>query len=440
MNDTNDSVFAYNVINTSGGDGAATGFTVGSVSARLNISFNNITTLGPDGYGVWIYLSKSNNISGNRILTFGTTGKGIYITYSNNTAIFSNNITTYGGDSSNGIQLGSDNAGPAHNATAYGNLIITYDASSRGILLDGSFSIPVTHINITQNNITTNGTDSYGIAALNTHTHTLSLNRITTSGTGAFAIRFINTNFTTSSENIVSTVNTTAYGIDFAGGQFQEYKFEKPIEADVLRAALEQNGIKDAIIQQFEKNPENIIVRTSGDTYDNVVSTFKNVFPDNVFEILRIEKVGPVVGKNLRHRAVLAIIFALAGILVFVGFRFKHFDFAAAGVIALIHDVFVSLGIVVMMGREIDLLVITALLTIAGYSINDTIIIDFRFRNATMYFAGIDIQGPFPTVKYRHSDRQPIRAEFVMKEDTKITSYWPSTGVKKADLMVNAAK
>lgn len=179
---------------------------------------------------------------------------------------------------------------------------------------------------------------------------------------------------------ILAKKKDAAYGIDFAGGQFQEYKFEKPIEADVLRAALEQNGIKDAIIQQFEKNPENIIVRTSGDTYDNVVSTFKNVFPDNVFEILRIEKVGPVVGKNLRHRAVLAIIFALAGILVFVGFRFKHFDFAAAGVIALIHDVFVSLGIVVMMGREIDLLVITALLTIAGYSINDTIIIYDRVR------------------------------------------------------------
>ncbi|HLC60434.1 MAG TPA: hypothetical protein VJJ52_03310 [Candidatus Nanoarchaeia archaeon] len=72
--------------------------------------------------------------------------------------------------------------------------------------------------------------------------------------------------------------------------------------------------------------------------------------------------------------------------------------------------------------------------------INDTVIINFRFRNATMYFAGIDIQGPFPTVKYRHGDKQPIRAEFVMKEDVKITSYWPSTGVKKADLMVNAAK
>lgn len=72
--------------------------------------------------------------------------------------------------------------------------------------------------------------------------------------------------------------------------------------------------------------------------------------------------------------------------------------------------------------------------------INDTVIINFRFRNATMYFAGIDIQGPFPTVKYRHGDKQPIKAEFVMKEDTKITSYWPSTGVKKADLMVNAEK
>ena len=72
--------------------------------------------------------------------------------------------------------------------------------------------------------------------------------------------------------------------------------------------------------------------------------------------------------------------------------------------------------------------------------INDRVIINFRFRNATMYFAGIDIQGPFPTVKYRHGDKQPIKAEFVMKDDTKMTSYWPSTGIKKADLRVNAEK
>ena len=72
--------------------------------------------------------------------------------------------------------------------------------------------------------------------------------------------------------------------------------------------------------------------------------------------------------------------FALGGILIFVGFRFHHFDFATAGVIALLHDVIVTLGVLSFTGRQVDLLVITALLTIAGYSINDTIIIYDRVR------------------------------------------------------------
>ncbi len=82
----------------------------------------------------------------------------------------------------------------------------------------------------------------------------------------------------------------------------------------------------------------------------------------------------------MRKAAILAIIFALGGILIYIGFRFKHFDFGAAGVIALLHDVIITLGVILLMGRQIDLLVVTALLTIAGYSINDTIIIYNRVR------------------------------------------------------------
>lgn len=171
-----------------------------------------------------------------------------------------------------------------------------------------------------------------------------------------------------------------AYGIDFVGGQIQEYRFDKPINTDSLRASLNQAGITEAVIQQFDQQPGDVIIRTSEDTYDKVVKSFKEVFSNNSFEILRIEKVGPVVGEMLRKRAILAIIFALGGILIFIGFRFKHFDFATAGVIALLHDVFITLGILVMMNRQIDLLVITALMTIAGYSINDTIIVYDRVR------------------------------------------------------------
>ncbi len=176
------------------------------------------------------------------------------------------------------------------------------------------------------------------------------------------------------------TKSKTMYGIDFAGGQVQEYRFTSVVGADKVRTLLKEAGIADAVIQQIANAPENIIIRTNEDTYDKVNAAFKEKLAGNSFDVLRVEKVGPVVGKTLRTRATWAIILALGGILLYVGFRFKHFDFAVAGVIALLHDVFIAAGLLVFMGRQIDLLVVTALLTIAGYSINDTIVIYDRVR------------------------------------------------------------
>jgi SecD/SecF fusion protein len=171
-----------------------------------------------------------------------------------------------------------------------------------------------------------------------------------------------------------------AYGIDFSGGQIQEYRFAKPVHADMIRGILDEAKVKDAVIQQFDKTPDTIIIRTPGDNYEAVQVAFKEKLKGNSFETLRIEKVGPTVGKKLRTDAIWAMLLALVGIMIYVGFRFKHFDFAAASVIALLHDVLIALGVTVMAGRQVDLLVITALLTIAGYSINDTIVIYDRVR------------------------------------------------------------
>ena len=186
----------------------------------------------------------------------------------------------------------------------------------------------------------------------------------------------------------------SAYGIDFVGGQIQEYRFTKAVSTENVRQTLKSINLDDAIIQRFEEEPNNVMIRTSEDmntdiskgassqvdASSRIEEAFKKDFPSNEFKRLRVEKVGPVVGKALRKAAILAVIFALGGILIYVGFRFKHFDFATAGVIALLHDVFVTLGVLIMMGRQVDLLVVTALLTIAGYSINDTIIIYDRIR------------------------------------------------------------
>jgi preprotein translocase SecF subunit len=96
--------------------------------------------------------------------------------------------------------------------------------------------------------------------------------------------------------------------------------------------------------------------------------------------------VGPIAGKHLKTKAVYALVWSLVGILVYVAFRFKHFNFAVAGVVALVHDVLVALGFLAMTGRQIDLLSVTAFLTIAGYSINDTIVIYDRVReNSRLY-------------------------------------------------------
>jgi len=178
----------------------------------------------------------------------------------------------------------------------------------------------------------------------------------------------------------LATKKSDAYGIDFVGGQIQEYRFEKPPQAEALRKIFKEAGLSDAVIQQFEKNPENVIIRTTEDTHNQVVKILTEKMPDNKFEILRLEKVGPVIGKMLRKKAMLAIILSLLGILIYVGFRFKHFDFATAGVVALLHDVLVAMGLLVVFNRQVDLLTITALLTIAGYSINDTIVIYDRIR------------------------------------------------------------
>jgi SecD/SecF fusion protein len=171
-----------------------------------------------------------------------------------------------------------------------------------------------------------------------------------------------------------------AFGIDFAGGQIQEFKFAKPVTADNLRGLLKEAKVENAVIQTFPNAPENVIIRTQEDTQAQVAGILKSKMPDNAFQVLRIEKVGPVVGQALRTKAILAIVCALGGMLIYIGFRFKHYTFGAAAVVAIFHDVLITLSLILLAGRQIDLLVITAILTITGYSINDAIIIYDRVR------------------------------------------------------------
>lgn len=171
-----------------------------------------------------------------------------------------------------------------------------------------------------------------------------------------------------------------AFGIDFVGGQLQEYSFKEPVNVEKVRSALKELNMADASLQQFKDQPKVLLIRTAEDKNTEITAKLKTAFPNEDIQVLKIERVGPVAGKHLQDKAIKALFWALIGILTYVAFRFKHFNFGIAGIVALIHDVLVATGALAITGRQIDLLSVTALLTIAGYSINDTIVIYDRVR------------------------------------------------------------
>ncbi len=168
------------------------------------------------------------------------------------------------------------------------------------------------------------------------------------------------------------------YGIDFTGGVLQQYRFEKFIPLKKVRTTLKELGVGDIPIQRFADKRE-ILVRTQEDNSAQIMKKFGEAYKDNKFEVMRIEKVGPSIGRDLRGKAVKAVIFAMIGICIYVSLRFE-FRFAVAAIVALLHDVCISLGAIALTHRELSIPVIAALLTIVGYSINDTIVVFDRIR------------------------------------------------------------
>lgn len=168
------------------------------------------------------------------------------------------------------------------------------------------------------------------------------------------------------------------YGVDFKGGQVLEYKLTPAAPVENVRGVLKDNKIEGITIQEFKDIPGGVIISSKDDIAYRIKEILKGNFAN--VEELNVTTVGPAVGKELKKKAYLAMFLSLLGILLYVGFRFKHFDFAFAAVIALFHDVVITLGFLSLFGYEVDLLTITALLTIAGYSINDTIVIYDRIR------------------------------------------------------------
>jgi SecD/SecF fusion protein len=172
------------------------------------------------------------------------------------------------------------------------------------------------------------------------------------------------------------------YGVDFAGGLLQQIEFKEEMNMNKVRASLEEAGIKDPQIQNFkEKGKFDIIIRTAKDQSHEIEQALTKLVGAENLKVVRVETVGPAVGKLLREKALWAITFAILSICIYVGFRFKSLSYSLGAIVSLVHDVVVALGIYAICGREVNLTIVASLLTLAGYSINDTIVTFDRIRD-----------------------------------------------------------
>jgi preprotein translocase subunit SecF len=176
-----------------------------------------------------------------------------------------------------------------------------------------------------------------------------------------------------------------ALGIDFAGGTLVQIKFSQPTTAAELRSGLEGLKMGGLTIQQVGDGGSEFLVRAqeSGEKLESLAgrihSTLEGKYGAGKLEIRRTEMVGPQVGKDLRNKGAQAILFAIIGMLIYITFRFE-FRFGAGAVIALFHDVLITLGLMSILNLEVDLTVIAGFLALVGYSVNDTVIVCDRIR------------------------------------------------------------
>jgi preprotein translocase subunit SecF len=173
------------------------------------------------------------------------------------------------------------------------------------------------------------------------------------------------------------------FGIDFTGGTLVEVGYPQAVELPVVREALSKDGFGDAVIQHFGTSKD-VLVRLapredieSAVLSDRAFSAMQTV--DSAADLRRVEFVGPQVGDELAEDGGMAMLYALIGILIYVALRFEY-RFAVGSVIALVHDVMITIGFFALFQVEFDLPVLAAVLAVIGYSLNDTIVVFDRIR------------------------------------------------------------
>lgn len=174
------------------------------------------------------------------------------------------------------------------------------------------------------------------------------------------------------------------YGIDFSGGTKVELIYQDTVQVSDIRSVLQEGGFTEAVVQYFGSD-EDVLIRVplSKDTNDDKVSTrivdLLAASPVGAGEVKSVEFVGPTFGKELFEKGILALVYALIGVMIYVAFRFE-WKFSLGSVIALIHDVVITLGIFSLIQMEFTMPVLAALLAVIGYSLNDTIVVFDRIR------------------------------------------------------------
>ena len=181
-------------------------------------------------------------------------------------------------------------------------------------------------------------------------------------------------------------VKGPALGVDFAGGTLVQVQFQQKVSIPDIRRALETIDLGGSVIQDFGKEGDNeYLVRLDktpgelGTFGEQIKKAFSDQFGAGSFEVRRIESVGPKIGEDLRFRGIMSVIAATVMMGIYIWLRFE-LRFGLGAVTALIHDVLVTVGALMLANYEFDLTIIAALLTIVGFSVNDTVVICDRIR------------------------------------------------------------
>lgn len=176
------------------------------------------------------------------------------------------------------------------------------------------------------------------------------------------------------------------YGVEFMGGTLVEIRYSKPVSAEEIRNALAKASLGKAMIQRYgEESVNAFVIKVGEKDTRKIEEASKAIGGEKGYEIVRVDSIGPAVSRDLTRKALWAVFWSSVGILIYLGWRFE-WKFSLAAVVALLHDTLFAFGVYALVGREINLPTIAAILTIMGYSVNDTIVTFDRVRDNLKIF------------------------------------------------------